>query len=87
MKIETKFNIGETVRHIHQTNEDNKGKLEFLILQMVTETCFGGSQTWYNCRPLLCMYDKYDADLSGRKEPMMELIRLAEIELEAIPKL
>lgn len=83
MKIETKFNIGERVRHVHQTNENGGGKIEFLILQIKSETCFGGTQNWYSCRPLIDIHDQYDKIKPIRKEPRFDLVLLGEIEIEA----
>jgi hypothetical protein len=83
MKIETKFNVGEKVRHLHQTNEQEGGKIEFLVLQITTETCHGGTQAWYKCRPLIDIFDKYDKIKPIRKEPRFEIVNLSEIEIES----
>jgi len=85
MKTETKFNIGDIVQHIHNSHDiDVKGRIEFIVLMIHTETCHGGTQSWYSCRPAITIKDRFDKENAYTKEVRFDLIKLSEIEIELV---
>ena len=52
VKINTKFEIGEMVRHKLQQDDDLK-KVDFLIREIKIAICYAGIQIFYSCRPMV----------------------------------
>ena len=49
MKLESKFDINNLVSHKFQTIEKD-GFPVYEVLEVITQTCYGGTQVFYDCR-------------------------------------
>jgi hypothetical protein len=70
MKIETEFNIGDLLVNKH-TSDQISVKLDygslceyriFKVMEIKSVTCYGGTQVFYECRPLHLIFRKKDED-------------------------
>ena len=52
LKIEPKFQIGDTVQHLYNSNNDNTSVI-YRILEIKCFTCYAGTQIIYVMRPLV----------------------------------
>ena len=52
MKLETKFNVDDLVGH--KFNRIRPSKLVcYRVMEVVTQTCYGGTQVFYDCRMII----------------------------------
>lgn len=52
MTIETKFKVGELIKHSFQVNTSKVHQF-LLVMEVVAQVCYGGTQVFYLCRPLV----------------------------------
>ncbi len=53
MVVKTQFDVNNLVRH----KFENRGEKQFIgleIMEIITQTFYGGTQTFYLCRPIIC---------------------------------
>lgn len=94
MEIKTKFNIYDIVQHKFQKNvSKERGVDGYEILEIITQTCYAGTQIFYQCRPFFKLYKKdYTRDI-GNVNTLIDIlhgekmdIRLREDELKECPQ-
>lgn len=50
MNIETKFNVGDIVKHKYESNPERV--MGFEVMEIKSNTCYAGTQNFYYCRAL-----------------------------------
>lgn len=63
MNIETKYNVNDLVQHKYQKAFGAKRKSAFEVIEIVTNSCYAGSQVFYKCRMIHSVTEERLSDI------------------------